>query len=423
MDAVSPMVSCHRWQPRLCLALLTVGLVLSSACRSDAPDAPEAVDTLRVLTYNIEDVRTADVRRTDHPRLERAAARIQHLRPDVLLINEITYDQPGAPGYREGEPEGQNARRFLQQYLSRPQADSLHPLSYTPVMLPSNTGLPSEHDLNNDGRVVTTVPSVPASPADGGVASQTDAGRAYGGDAWGFGTFPGQYAMALFVRPDLAVMHDSIRTFRLLPWSSMPGALTPVDSATGEPWYSPAEWDTMRLSSKSHWDVPVRLPNGRVLHLLASHPTPPGFDGAADRNGRRNHDEIRLWADYIRGADYIRDDSSQQGGLDASALFVILGDQNADPDAGSGRPGAIQQLLDHPRVQDPRPTASPAGTQAFPDLDPDDTARWGLRADYVLPADTLEVVQSGIWRPVRRPTPEVPVSDHFPVWIDIAVRP
>lgn len=423
MDAAFRMAGCFRGRTRLLFGLLAAGLLLSSACRPDAPGEPDDVDTLRVLTYNIEDVRTADVRRTDHPRLTRAAARIQHLRPDVLLVNELTYDQPGAPGYREGDAEGQNARRFVEHYLSRPQADSLRSLSYTPVMLPSNTGLPSGFDLNNDGRVVSTVPSVPAPPEDGGVASQTEAGRAYGGDAWGFGTYPGQYAMALFVRPDLTIMHDSIRTFRLLTWSSLPEARTPVDSTTGDPWYSPAEWDALRLSSKSHWDVPVRLPNGRVLHLLASHPTPPGFDGAADRNGRRNHDEIRLWADYLRGADYIRDDSSRQGGLDASALFVILGDQNADPDEGSGRPGAIQQLLNHPRVQDPRPTASPGGQQAFPDLDADDTARWGLRADYVLPARTLDVVHSGVWRPVRRPAPEVPVSDHFPVWIDLAVPP
>ena len=81
----------------------------------------------------------------------------------------------------------------------------------------------------------------------------------------------------------------------------MPGALLPDDPSTPEPadWYSPDELDVFRLSSKSHWDVPVRLPDGRILHLLASHPTPPVFDGSEDRNGRRNHDEIRFWADYV----------------------------------------------------------------------------------------------------------------------------
>ncbi|MGV2338699.1 MAG UNVERIFIED_CONTAM: endonuclease/exonuclease/phosphatase family protein [Planctomycetaceae bacterium] len=92
-----------------------------------------------------------------------------------------------------------------------------------------------------------------------------------------------------------------------------------------------------RLSSKSHWDVPVEIGN-HVLHVLASHPTPPAFDGAEDRNGRRNHDEIRLWHDYLtpEASSWIQDDSGKSGGLPADASFVILGDLNADPiDGGS----------------------------------------------------------------------------------------
>ncbi len=54
-----------------------------------------------------------------------------------------------------------------------------------------------------------------------------------------------------------------------------------------------------------------------TLHLLASHPTPPAFDGPEDRNGRRNHDEIRFWNDYLDRAEigYIRDDAGLAGGL------------------------------------------------------------------------------------------------------------
>lgn len=375
------------------------------------------------MAYNIEDVRTADLRRADHPRLQRAAARIQHLRPDVLLVNEMTYDQPGAPGYRDGDAPGQNARRFAEGYLAQAQSDSLEPLRYTPIMLPSNTGVPSGFDLDNSGTVVSTVPTVPTPPSDGGVAPQTRAGRTYGGDAWGFGTFPGQYAMALFVRSDLPVLRDSIRTFRRLRWSSMPDALVPVDSATGEPWYSPDAWNALRLSSKSHWDVPVRLPTGDTLHVLASHPTPPVFDGAADRNGRRNHDEIRLWADYIDDADYIEDDSSRAGGLSSDASFVILGDLNADPERGDARPGAIQQLLNHPRVHAIEPTAAQNGQNAFPSLTPNATSRYGMRLDYVLPSEGLDVLQSGVWRPHGPEAADPPVSDHFPVWVDLGLTP
>lgn len=376
------------------------------------------------MTYNIEDVRKADLRRTDHPRLRRAAARIQHLAPDVLLINEMTYDQPGTPSYESGAPEGQNAQRFVDHYLASPQADTLAGLVYQPVMLPVNTGQPSGFDLNDDGRVVTTVPDAPPPPEDGSVAPQTDAGRAYGNDAWGFGTFPGQYGMALFVRNDLTVLRDSIRTFRLLHWHSIPNASVPIDTTTFAPWYSPDEWKEMRLSSKSHWDVPVQLPNGAVLHVLASHPTPPGFDGPARRNDHRNHDEIQLWVDYLDRDPYVVDDSGRAGGLHESASFVVMGDQNADPDEPTVFRDAIRSLIGHERVNgDVVPKAPPGRRAGYPDLDPDDTARWEKRIDYVLPSENLSVQDAGMWRPDPADSLEVPVSDHFPVWVDVRVAP
>ena len=396
-------------------------VVLFVGCQSNPEDASTA--PLRIMTYNIEDVRTADLRDSEHPRLRKAASVIQRLRPDILLINEMTYDQPGAPGVPEGADAGQNGRRFVDNFLSVAQADTLEPISCQAFMAPVNTGLASGYDLNNDGRVVTDYPAPQSTPESGAPARQTAAERAYGNDAWGFGIFPGQYGMALFVRDDLQIVRDSVRTFRLFEWHEMPEALKPIQPESGEPWYSEAEWERMRLSSKSHWDVPVRLPDGRTLHILASHPTPPGFDAAADRNGRRNHDEIRLWADYLSGADYIRDDSSRAGGLAEDALFVVMGDQNADPDEGDTFQTPINLLLDHERVQGSVTPAADAATQsANPDLDPDDTAQWGLRVDYVLPSTGLDVQRSGVWRPVGADTAGVAVSDHFPVWIDIATR-
>ena len=108
-----------------------------------------------------------------------------------------------------------------------------------------------------------------------------------------------------------------------------------------------------RLSSKSHWDVPIDV-DGRTVHFLVSHPTPPVFDGPEDRNGTRNSDEIRFWADYVTPgtqARYIYDDEGRRGGLEPGALFVIAGDQNSDPLDGDSMPGRrSQQLLEHPRV-------------------------------------------------------------------------
>jgi len=370
-------------------------------------------DTLRIATYNIEDVRTGDLQNPDNPRLKKAAAVIQRLRPDILLVNEITYDGP----------EGQNAQRFANTFLNVSQGEGLAPIRYQAFSAPTNTGLASGFDLNNDGVLVGTFPT-PAPPnPDGSPPPQTQAQRDYGNDTWGFGTFPGQYGMALFVREGLDIMRDSARTFQLLPWSHMPNALMPVDSTTGQPWYEGEEGEQFRLSSKSHWDVPVRLPHGEVLHVLASHPTPPAFDGPEQRNVRRNHDEIRFWADYLDDADYIEDDAGQAGGLPPDASFVIMGDQNADPDEGSSYNDPIGTfLLAHSRINaEVAPRATPEGLDAYPDLDPDDTAGWGLRVDYVLPSANLRVLDSGIERPIGADTSGVQVSDHFPVWMDVAV--
>lgn len=62
----------------------------------------------------------------------------------------------------------------------------------------------------------------------------------------------------------------------------------------------PSGLAVLRLSSKSHWDLPDYV-GDRVVHVLAAHPTPPVFDGPEDRNGLRNADEIRFWADYVAG--------------------------------------------------------------------------------------------------------------------------
>ena len=415
---VTPLMS---RSPLIPLALLLMGLLMG--CDQDESAGPDraVADGLRIATYNIEDVRTVDVLNPNHPRLTRAAAAIQQLRPDVLLVNEMTYDQAGVPGYDEADGEGQNARRFAETFLAVSQGEGLEPIRYQTFMAPSNTGLSSGFDLDNNGRVVTDFPE-PAPPnADGSPVAQTPEQRAYGGDTWGFGTFPGQYGMALFIREDLDIVDEAVRTFRLMPWSQLPEALLPVDPATRQPWYDDDEAAAFRLSSKSHWDVPVRLPGERVLHVLASHPTPPAFDGDEQRNVRRNHDEIRFWSDYLYGAPHIVDDSSRYGGLEPDADFVILGDLNADPDEGRAFNNPIGTwLLNHPRINGSFvPQADSEAVAAYPRLDPDDTARWGLRVDYVLPSATLRVLDGGIARPTGDDTTGIAPSDHFLVWIDV----
>jgi 3-phytase len=335
---------------------------------------------------------------------------IQRTRPDVLLINEFDYDEGGLA-----------AQYFQDNYLSVPHGDA-EPIEYPYYFVaPSNTGIPSGFDLNNDGTI-------------GGPD-----------DAFGFGFFPGQYGMVVYSM--FPIDYENIRTFQMFLWKDMPGALLPDDPATPEPadWYSAEELEVFRLSSKSHWDVPILI-DGKTVHFLTSHPTPPVFDGPEDRNGRRNYDEIRFWADYIlpsRSA-YIYDDEGNMGGLGPGAMFVIAGDLNSDPFDGDSIPGSAQLLLDHPLVNTKVTPSSEGGVEqaelqgganlthqgdpAFDTADFADTAPGNLRVDYVLPRKNLRIVDAGVFWPLMSDplfglvgTFPFPSSDHRLVWIDVMV--
>jgi hypothetical protein len=274
-----------------------------------------------------------------------------------------------------------------------------------------NAGEPSGRDLDGDGSAVGAR------------------------DAWGYGRFPGQYAMAILSR--FPIREAEIRSYRLFRWAEMPGARRPV-TPDGTPHHDAATWAALRLSSKSHWIVPVELPDGRLLHVLTVHPTPPIFDGPEDLNGRRNADEIRLLAEMIDGPGWLRDDAGRPGGLAPGAAFVVAGTLNADPVDGEAVRGGIAALLGHPRVADPRPESPGARAAADPRHDGPpgtDTADWpggadgpgALRADYVLPSTDLEIAGSGVFWPA----PDDPLAglvegraedrltDHRLVWVDI----
>ena len=154
---------------------------------------------LRVATFNIEDVRSSDLKRNDQPRLRSVAKIVHRLRPNVIFLNEIAYDHPGVDGIDEDATPGQNASRFVERYLSTSPFEGVEPIRYKAYMWECNTGLHSGFDLDNDGTIANSYEQPGASDAFGKPSPQTALGRAYGNDAWGFGTFPGQYAMAILV--------------------------------------------------------------------------------------------------------------------------------------------------------------------------------------------------------------------------------
>ncbi len=394
-----------------CLALL-----LLAGCRDAAdvhPDASAEPVTpampLRFATFNtslFDETHGGLVARLDEgdEDARRIAATIQHQRPDVLLLNEFDYD-----------PAGLAATLFQERYLGVGQSGQqaiVYPYRYFAEV---NTGVPSGLDLDQDGRI-------------GGE------GRFHGNDAWGYGLHPGQYGMLVLSKHPIDAA--AVRSFHLLRWSTMPGAREPR-FPDGRRFYPAQVWSQLRLSSKSHWDVPIDTPLGRI-HFLVAHPTPPVFDGPERRNAARNHDEIRLWAEYLSPGDkpWLCDDAGLCGGLDADARFVIAGDYNADPADGGSLPGTIHQLLEHPRVLR---HAAPRSDGALADagLQPanashksnpaHDTASFGARngnyrVDYVLPSVGLAVQASGVFwpRPGEAGAAWLEATDHRMVWVDLA---
>jgi hypothetical protein len=406
--------------PRLLLLALTL---LCGACTHTGPvpsaatPAAASAAPLRLATYNTslnsdEAGGLIATLQGDSAQARKIAAVLQHVRPDLVLLNEFDYDD----AHRAAD-------LFQRRYLEVPQplgGAALHyPYRY---LAPVNTGVPSGLDLDNDGSV-------------GG------SGRARGNDAWGYGLHPGQYGMLLLSRYPIEA--EAVRSFRLLKWSAMPGALRPIDPASGRPFHSDAVWAQLRLSSKSHWDVPVRTPLG-LLHALVAHPTPPVFDGPERRNLARNHDELRLWRAYLdnagSAATWLCDDAGRCGGLAADARFVILGDLNNDPIDGDGRHDAIRALINYPRVLR-YPTPHSAGgeetthayaAQGIVHHGPPEqvTGDFGpkagtMRLDYVLPSNTFRYLDSGVFWPASS-APAAAIadgSDHHLVWVDVTVEP
>lgn len=384
---------------RCVAAALVVSAITTGATASEPPH--KADGAVRIATFNASLNRrnpgelVQELRIGASLQVDAVAEIIQRVQPDILLINEIDYDVRKIA-----------ADLFAEELRKPRQGTAAIDYSYV-FAAPSNTGVASGFDIDGDG--LLTGPK----------------------DAFGFGYFAGQYGMAIYSRYPI----DPPRTFQTLLWADMPGHLIPME------FYGEAA-SALRLSSKSHWDAPVILPDGRTLHILASHPTPPVFDGPENENGRRNHDETRFWVDYVTGRDWMTDDAGVTGALTPDARWAVLGDLNADPADGAAMRAAILALIN--AAQDPAPTSAGAveaareGTNLRHRGDPaTDTADWrdndgpgNLRADYVLPSPDWEVTGAGVFWPAKDDSLHRLVgsgggsggfvsSDHRLVWVDI----
>ncbi len=382
----------------LSLLLLTIIFNVQSAARAQK---------IRLASFNIKEMSSEKLQDVDengvgrNAQLRAAAEIIRRIDADILVLNEIDHD------YSVSDAQNKytvNCERFLQAYLA--QAD------YQFIFAaPCNTGHLSGFDFNNDGLVAT---------------EKNRGTREHGDDCYGWGTYPGQYSMAVLSK--YPIRQQAVRTFQKFLWQDLPGHHMPPG------YYSAEEQAIFRLSSKSHWDVPVQI-GEQTLHLLLSHPTPPVFDGPEDKNGRRNFDEIKFWKLYLDNSPAIYDDSGVKGGFKKDEAFAIMGDLNAALQSNSRYDGqiAIMQLLQHWRVQDSGPAMTSDGAKdgiipGAPDYFEQATTEFRKgrkrRIDYILPSRKLHIIKGGVYWPAPEKEPQLnsmalKASDHRAVWLDI----
>ena len=329
-------------------------------------------ETLRIATYNA-DLSAAgpglvlyDLRKKELPPQRAAAvAVIAALDADVLLLTGIDYDL-------RGETLAALAARLAEAGAPYPYLLPLRP----------NTGVPTGRDLDGNGQL--------HEPRD----------------AQGWGRFPGEGGMAVLSRLPIG---DGIRDFSGFLWADLPGNLMPDTD--------PAR-DIQRLHTTGAYEVPIALPDGKILRLLTFYASPPAFDGPEDRNGRRNHDEAAFWLRLMAG------DLAE---APPAPPFVLLGQTSLDPRDGGGRPDALADLLAHPALQDSAPRGSHGRTDPGQKGDAAlDTALYdklgGLRVEVVLPSADLKLQAAGVlWPPESDQMAATlqAASRHRPVWVTI----
>jgi len=325
---------------------------------------------LRIATYNIDfwakgpGLALQSLQRSDNPAQLAAVQVIAKLDADVLLLTGIDYDLHG------------ETLAALEKLLAAAGA----PYPYRLALRP-NTGVATGLDLNGNG--------VLGEPRD----------------AQGYGRWAGEGGMAVLSR--LPIDSENIRDFSDFLWADLPDSLMPADTPPGQ-----------LLSTTGSYEVPIRLPDGHSLRLLTYYATPPIFDGAEDRNGRRNHDESAFWLRLLDGDLAFKPPEPP---------FVILGQSNLDPADGAGRKAAITALLQHKAVQDPRPRGLSARHDPGQSGDPAlDTALYpkigGLRVEIILPSQDLHVAGSGVdWPSDVDPSAALlnAASRHHPLWVDL----
>ncbi len=236
------------------------------------------------------------------PQARAVAQIIQRVRPDILLLQEFDYDAAG-----------ESVAAFRTNYLGA--ATGWRAAIDFPYVFftESNTGVPSGFDLNNDGKV------------EGGQ------------DALGFGEFPGQYAMLLLSR--FPIDAKKARTFRKFLWNDMPGARLPDDLQGARLVFDRRTGGAAAVFEEPLGCADAALARSRCMYWRVTPRRPPS-------TGPKIATVCAITTRSVSGPTIFRSGSAP-GQIPAAALykrrpgprggfgggeFVVMGDQNSDPD-------------------------------------------------------------------------------------------
>ena len=360
------------------LAAIVAGLAVVGAARA-GDDERERQPRRRPLL---------DLQRVAEPQ-RRRSARQRPVDPGQRPGEGGRGDHPAHPARRAADQRVRLRRRWDGRGCSRRTTSSMSPerrrrrsTTRTASSPPSNTGIPSGFDLNNNG-----------------VVGGPD-------DAFGFGFFPGQFGMAVYSQlPDPHRRGPHLPEVPLEGHAGRAPARRPRDAGAGR----------LVLARRARRLPPVvEEPLGRPDPDRRQGRPLPGepSDAAGLRRprGPQRHPQLRrdpllgrLHHTRSRAPLHLRRRRRHRVASSAGALFVIAGDQNSDPLDGDSIPGSIQQLLEHPlvnakRLRERRARSQQAALQGganpthrsdprFDTADFADNAPGNLRADYVLPRE------------------------------------
>ncbi|MBW2522711.1 MAG: endonuclease/exonuclease/phosphatase family protein [Deltaproteobacteria bacterium] len=376
-----------RWHSLFAAAALALGCGGGDGPDDGSGGGGGPSGSVRIAQFNVQGLSTDKLLDPANGQVRAVTEIVARFDPDILCIEELEYDLEGVP--------------VAEQVPGRFDGGAQNAARIAAALNAATSGAPYEHTLitlSNSGFLW-------AGP-DNGVLEFGSRGAGELAD------------MNYGIVSRYPILKDQVRVVTDVAWSDLPDNVTAqMQSEIGA-----VVPEGYPLFSKALVIAPIDV-DGEVLVIVLLHPVPPIIYPTWPY---RNHDELggarALLDGVLPGVDPLPED----------ARFVLVGDLNADPDDGDSLPGAIRQLLDHPRLVPYQPEGAGTGgnnpqrntnVSDCPSTTPiDPTASFQLQLDYLMPSATIgEPLDGGVFFPAESADFDLACrgSDHMMLWAEL----